>query len=101
VVLADYHDQGSLLNNELGKLIDDINIAWCKFLSDLAQENALDIPHDHIQLYVDSLSALTHQLVLGCEQNRYTKEQAVLVLTRLSETLITEQLAITNLTTIN
>lgn len=99
VVLADYHDQGSPLNNELGKLIDDINIAWCDFLTDLATENKLEIPLDHIQLYVDSLSALTHQLVLGCEQNRYTKDQAVLVLTRLSETLITEQLSITNLKT--
>jgi len=97
VVLADYHDQGSLLQSELGKLIDDINLAWCEFLSDLAAENKLSIPLDHIQLYVDSLSALTHQLVLGCEQNRYTKEQAVLVLTRLSETLITEQFSITNL----
>jgi hypothetical protein len=55
----------------------------------------------HIRLYVDSLSALTHQLVLGCEQKRYTKDQAVLVLTRLSETLITEQLVINNLHTIN
>jgi AcrR family transcriptional regulator len=101
VVLADYHDQGSLLQNELGKLIDDINEAWCDFLSDLAAENKLEIPLSHIRLYVDSLSALTHQLVLGCEQKRYTKDQAVLVLTRLSETLITEQLVINNLHTIN
>ncbi len=101
VVLADYHDQSGPLQSELGKLIDDINIAWCEFLSDLATENKLQIPPEHIQLYVDSLSALTHQLVLGCEQQRYTKEQAVLVLTRLSETLITEQLSITNLKTIN
>lgn len=93
VVLADYHDHSSPLKNELGKLIDDINIAWCQFLADLASENNVDIPLDHIQLYVDSLSALTHQLVLGCEQKRYTKEHAVLVLTQLSETLITEQLS--------
>jgi TetR/AcrR family transcriptional regulator of autoinduction and epiphytic fitness len=97
VVLADYHDQGSPLQNELGKLIDDINLAWCEFLSDLARENKLAIPQEHIRLYVDSLSALTHQLVLGCDQNRYTKEQAVLVLTQLSEALITEQPSITNL----
>jgi AcrR family transcriptional regulator len=101
VVLADYHDQGSLLQNELGKLIDDINLAWCEFISDLATENKLEIPLDNIRLYVDSLSALTHQLVLGCDQNRYSKEQAVLVLTRFSETLITEQLSITNLKTLN
>ena len=31
VVLADYHDQGSPLQNELGKLIDDINLAWFDF----------------------------------------------------------------------
>lgn len=93
VVLADYHDQSSPLKGELGKLIDDINVAWCEFLSDLSSKNQLVIPLSHIQLYVDSLSALTHQLVLGCDQNRYTKEQAVEVLTRLSETLITEQLA--------
>lgn len=99
VVLADYHDQGSALQNELGKLIDDINLAWCEFLIDLAEQNKLIIPRDHIQLYVDSLSALTHQLVLGCDQNRYTKDQAVLVLTQLSESLITEQLSITNLYT--
>tara|TARA_R110002167_G_scaffold205800_6_gene409785 strand:- start:1603 stop:2304 length:702 start_codon:yes stop_codon:yes gene_type:complete len=97
VVLADYHDQGSPLQNELGKLIDDINLAWCEFLSHLAEENKLAIPQVHIQLYVDSLSALTHQLVLGCDQSRYTKDQAVLVLTRFSETLITEQLSITSL----
>mgnify|MGYP003671605959 CR=1 FL=1 len=97
VVLADYHDQGSPLQNELGKLIDDINVAWCEFLSDLAAENNLEIPLDHIQLYVDSLSALSHQLVLGCDMKRYTKEQAVRVLTQLSETLITEQLSIINL----
>ena len=101
VVLADYHDQGSPLQNELGKLIDDINLAWCEFLDDLSNENKLAIPQDHIQLYVDSLSALTHQLVLGCDQNRYTKDQAVLVLTRFSETMITEQLSITNLNSKN
>ena len=97
VVLADYHDHRSPLQNELGKLIDDINIEWCDFLANLALENKLDIPTDHIQLYVDSLSALTHQLVLGYEQKRYTKDQAVLVLTRLSETLIREQLTMINL----
>ncbi len=101
VVLADYHDPGSPLQNALGNLIDDINLAWCDFLADLAKGNTMDIPIDHIRLYVDSLSSLTHQLVLGCEQNRYTKEQAVQVLTRLSETLITEQLTNKNfLTTI-
>lgn len=96
VVLADYHDQGSPLQNQLGKLIDDINQAWCQFLSDLASQNKLTIPIDHIQLYVDSLSALSHQLVLGCDQGRYTQDQAVMVLTQLSETLITEQLANTH-----
>lgn len=94
VVLADYHDTSSPFKGELGKLIDDINLAWCEFLSELATENKLIIPSDHIQLYVDSLSALTHQLVLGCDQKRYTKQQAVQVLSRCSETLITDQLAI-------
>ncbi len=94
VVLADYHDQGSPLQGELGKLIDDINLAWCEFLSDLAQKYQLVIPLSHVQLYVDSLSSITHQLVLGCDQQRYTREQAVNVLTQLSETLISEQLAI-------
>ncbi len=93
VVLADYHDQSSPVQGALGKLIDDINQAWCEFLTKLAQENRLPIEDVHIRLYVDSLSALSHQLVLGCEQGRYHKQQAVKVLTQLSETLITEQLA--------
>lgn len=93
VVLADYHDQSSPVQGELGKVIDDINLAWCAFLTDMARENQLTIPEDHLRLYVDSLSALSHQLVLGCDQGRYQKHQAVRVLTQLSETLITEQLA--------
>lgn len=93
VVLADYHDQSSPVQGELGKVIDDINLAWCDFLTELAKENQLTIPQDKLRLYVDSLSALSHQLVLGCEQGRYQKQQAVRVLTQLSETLITEQLA--------
>ncbi|MFV1873097.1 MAG: TetR/AcrR family transcriptional regulator [Oleiphilus sp.] len=93
VVLADYHNQGGPLNGELGKLIDDINVAWCHFLSDMATKNHIIVPLSHIQLYVDSLSALSHQLVIGCDQGRYNKSQAVQVLTRLSEALITEQFA--------
>lgn len=93
VVLADYHDRSSPVQGELGKVIDDINLAWCAFLTDMARENQLTIPEDHLRLYVDSLSALSHQLVLGCDQGRYQKHQAVKVLTQLSETLITEQLA--------
>lgn len=93
VVLADYHDQSSPVQGELGKVIDDINLAWCDFLTDMATENQLIIPEDQLRLYVDSLSALSHQLVLGCDQGRYQKRQAVNVLTQLSETLITEQLA--------
>ena len=93
VVLADYHNQGGPLNGELGKLIDDINVAWCHFLSDMATKNHIIVPLSHIQLYVDSLSALSQQLVIGCDQGRYNKSQAVQVLTRLSEALITEQFA--------
>lgn len=93
VVLADYHDQSSPVQGELGKVIDDINLAWCDFLMQLATENQLIIPQDKLRLYVDSLSALSHQLVLGCDQGRYQKQQAVRVLTQLSEMLITEQLA--------
>ena len=93
VVLADYHDQSSPVQGELGKVIDDINQAWCDFLNDLATENQLSIPQDQLRLYVDSLSALSHQLVLGCDQGRYQTNQAVKTLTQVSETLITEQLA--------
>lgn len=93
VVLADYHDRSSPVQGELGKVIDDINLAWCDFLTELANENQLTIPEDQLRLYVDSLSALSHQLVLGCDQGRYQKHDAVRVLTQLSETLITEQLA--------
>jgi TetR/AcrR family transcriptional regulator of autoinduction and epiphytic fitness len=97
VVLADYHDQSSPVQGELGRVIDDINQAWCDFLTDLATENQLVIPEDQLRLYVDSLSALSHQLVLGCDQGRYQKHQAVHVLSQLSETLITEQLNKNNL----
>lgn len=96
VVLADHHDQSSPIQGELGKLIDEVNLAWCDFLAKLANDHHLDISISHIQLYVDSLSALSHQLVLGCEQNRYTKEQAVVTLSTLSETLISDQLNFAN-----
>ena len=88
LVMADYHDQSSSAQGELGQMIDDINQSWCDFIASQAKHHGLEIGAAELALYVDSLSSMAHSLVLGCAANRYRREHALHALISLSDELI-------------
>lgn len=90
VILADYHHANSAAKGELGKIITEINSSWVNLIQQLATANNIDVSEEQLQLYVDSLSALVHSLVLGVDDGRYSTPEAVAVASLLSEGLINE-----------
>lgn len=76
-VLADHYDTSGPAGGELGKVMDEINHAWCDFFKILARRYDVHLTPMQLYLYVDSLSALSDQFVLGCHEQRYGKSRAV------------------------
>ena len=84
-ILADFYDKSGPACGELGKFMDETCDAWCQFFTALARANAVNLNEMQMNLYVDSLSALAHQLVLGCHDQRYGKSRAVDALVSLAK----------------
>ncbi len=87
-VVADNYDKSSPTNGELGLLLDELNAQWSEFLQNLARRYQVTLQAQQINLYVDSISALVHQLVFGCNQQRYSKTQTVEVLSNFALSLL-------------
>jgi TetR/AcrR family transcriptional regulator of autoinduction and epiphytic fitness len=90
IILADYHHPDNPAKGELGQIISDINQSWVELIRKLANANGIPIKDAPLQLYVDSISALVHSLVLGIADGKYTQEAAVASVALMSQSLITE-----------
>lgn len=87
-ILSDHNNPNSPGKGEIGKLLDDINQSWVAFIDKLSAESGLTLQRQDIALYVDSLSAMTHSLVMGWAEHKYDKNTAINAIANLSESLI-------------
>lgn len=91
-ILSDHNNPNSPVQGALGKLVDEINDAWIAFMRRLASAYKIRISEKQLRIYIDSLAALTHALVFGCAQQRYSKKSAVHAIALLSEALIKDHM---------
>ncbi|VUD40230.1 HTH-type transcriptional repressor FabR [Thalassocella blandensis] len=84
-ILADHYDKSGPAGGALGLIMDETRDHWCKFFNALARGKSLNLTDMQMNLYIDSLSALSHQLVLGCHEQRYGKSRAVDALVNLAK----------------
>lgn len=87
-IMADHNNPNSPGKGEIGKLLDDINQSWIAFIDKLGRESGITLQRQDIALYVDSLSAMTHSLVMGWAEKKYDKNTAINAIADLSESLI-------------
>lgn len=90
IILADFHHPDNPAKGELGRIISDINQSWVELIRKLAYANNIKIQDAPLQLYVDSVSALVHTLILGVADGKYSQEVAVASVALLSQSLINE-----------
>lgn len=89
-VLADHYDQSGPAGGALGLIMGEIRDHWCSFLNALAEGKSLNLTDMQMNLYVDSLSALSHELVLGCHEQRYGKSRAAEAMVSLAKSHIAD-----------
>ena len=76
---ADIENQSSL-NNGLGNLVADIQEEWTEIFMQGLQLSNRTCERSAVNLCVDMAAAQVHELILGCHQQRYSKEQAITTL---------------------
>ncbi len=73
----------------LGNLINDIQAEWTQiFVAGLTLSHC-DFEYSKVNLGVDIAAAQVHELILGCHQQRYSREQAIHVLCKNLNALFT------------
>ena len=73
---ANIENQSSL-NNGLGNLVTEIQAEWTEiFIQGLKLSNR-SVERTAINLCVDMAAAQVHELILGCHQQRYSRQQAI------------------------
>lgn len=91
-VLSDHNNPNSPVNGAMGLLVDEINASWVSLVKHLARLHKIKINEQQVQLYVDSVSSLTHAMVIGCQQRRYTRKSAINAIALVSEAMIKDHL---------
>ena len=76
---ADIENQSSL-NNGLGNLVADIQEEWTEIFMQGLQLSNRTCERSAVSLCVDMAAAQVHELILGCHQQRYSREQAIATL---------------------
>ena len=76
---ADIENQSSL-NNGLGNLVADIQEEWTEIFMQGLQLSNRTCERSAVNLCVDMAAAQVHELILGCHQQRYSREQAITTL---------------------
>ncbi len=76
---ADIENQSSL-NNGLGNLVADIQEEWTEIFMQGLQLSNRSCERSAVSLCVDMAAAQVHELILGCHQQRYSREQAIATL---------------------
>ena len=76
---ADIENQSSL-NNGLGSLVSEIQEEWTEIFIQGLQLSNRTCERSAVNLCVDMAAAQVHELILGCHQQRYSREQAIATL---------------------
>ena len=76
---ADIENQSSL-NNGLGNLVSEIQEEWTEIFIQGLQLSNRSCERSAVNLCVDMAAAQVHELILGCHQQRYSREQAIATL---------------------
>ena len=77
---SDNTENQSSLNNGLGNLVTEIQEEWTEiFIQGLRLSNR-SCERRAVNLCVDMAAAQVHELILGCHQQRYTRQQAIATL---------------------
>jgi AcrR family transcriptional regulator len=64
----------------LGNLITEIQKEWTEIFTQGLLLSGRSIERSDVNLYVDMAAAQVHELILGCHQQRYSKQQAISIL---------------------
>lgn len=67
-------------HKQLGNLITEIQEEWTEIFIQGLQLSGRSIERTHVNLCVDIASAQVHELILGCHQERYSRQQAITIL---------------------
>ena len=73
---ANIENQSSL-NNGLGNLVTEIQEEWTDIFIQGLQLSNRSVERTAINLCVDMAAAQVHELILGCHQQRYSRQQAI------------------------
>lgn len=71
----------------LGHLINEIQEEWTQIFIEGLLSAECNFEHSQINLSVDIATAQVHELILGCHQQRYSRAQAIAVLSKNFDTL--------------
>lgn len=83
---TDIENQSSL-NNGLGNLVSEIQEEWTEIFIQGLQLSNRTCERSAVNLCVDMAAAQVHELILGCHQQRYSREQAIATLNISFDTL--------------
>ena len=76
---ANIENQSSL-NNGLGNLVTEIQEEWTEIFIQGLQLSNRSCERSAVNLCVDIAAAQVHELILGCHQQRYSRQQAIATL---------------------
>jgi AcrR family transcriptional regulator len=74
-------EQKERLNKGLGNLISEIQQEWTEIFTQGLLLSGRSFESSDVNLCVDIAAAQVHELILGCHQQRYSKQQAITILT--------------------
>lgn len=74
-------NQGSE-NNGLGYLITEIKEEWTQIFIQGLETSECSFERTEVNLCIDIAAAQVHELILGCQQQRYSRQQAIAILSK-------------------
>ena len=74
-------EQKERFNKGLGNLISEIQQEWTEIFTQGLLLSGRSFENSDVNLCVDIAAAQVHELILGCHQQRYSKQQAITILT--------------------
>ena len=74
------HFDSKMERQGLGSLITEIREEWSKIFMQGLQSAECGFEESDVHLCVDIASAQVHELILGCHQQRYSRQQAIEIL---------------------
>jgi TetR/AcrR family transcriptional regulator of autoinduction and epiphytic fitness len=75
-------EKGKLGKGSLGNLITELQDEWTEIFIQGLQLSGRTFERSDVHLCVDIAAAQVHELILGCHEQRYAREQAIRILSR-------------------